>query len=43
MNSVFGALAIIILGIAIIATAIYLILKAASYFKRTFDIFCGPA
>lgn len=42
MNSVFGALAIIILGIAIIATAIYLILKAASYFKRTFGISLWP-
>lgn len=38
MDSVFGLLAIIILGIAVLATVIYLILKAASYFKRSFGV-----
>lgn len=38
MDSAFGLLAIIISGIAVLATVIYLILKAASYFKRTFGI-----
>ena len=42
MDSIFGMLAIIILGIAILATLIYLVLKAASYFKRTFGASLWP-
>lgn len=42
MDSVFGLLAIIILGIAVLATVIYLILKVASYFKRSFSISLWP-
>lgn len=42
MDSVFGLLAIIILGIAVLATVIYLILKVASYFKRSFGISLWP-
>ena len=42
MDSVFGLLAIIILGIAVLATVIYLILKAASYFKRSFGVSLWP-
>lgn len=38
MDSAFGLLAIIIFGIAVLATVIYLILKAAAYFKRSFGI-----
>lgn len=35
MDSVFGSLAIIILSLAVLATVIYFILKAYSYFERT--------
>lgn len=42
MDSVFGILAIVILGIAVPATRIYLVLKAASYFKRTFVVSLWP-
>lgn len=42
MGSLFGALAIIILGFAVIATLAYLILKAASFFKRTFGVSLWP-